>query len=78
MRYLRETPQEAAQKAAAIPGMRHFAGSGPKGSTCGHCRHALPAKPEADRHCGKVALTARQSFPATTPCCRYFEEKRNG
>lgn len=78
MEHLKQTAAEAAQKAGRIPGLRHFAGSGPKGSTCGNCCHALAARHEADRECGKVALKARKPFPASTPACRYFEETRHG
>lgn len=78
MRYLKQTAQEAAQKASVVPGMRHFAGSGPKGSTCGQCKHVLTSKHDAERECGEVSLKARKPFPATTPCCRYFKETWHG
>ena len=72
----------------SVPGMAHFAGTGPAGATCKTCAHlgyerltpSLLAK-----HFGGCAkfrkLTGRhgpRAIPPSTPACRYFEQRAEG
>ncbi|MBN9441129.1 hypothetical protein [Bosea sp. (in: a-proteobacteria)] len=80
------SPEESAQHEASVPGMAHFAGTGPAGTQCFQCSHwnrsdalsikrcstgfLLPAP------CGQYEkLTNLPGFkiPATQQSCRHFE-----
>lgn len=82
------TPQGAAQaalEAAAVPGMAHWAGSGPAGETCRGCTHwgaYVPHKRDEvgllrNRQCQKFKRmaggVAGAGVPAPTMACRHFE-----
>jgi hypothetical protein len=56
-------------------GMAHFAGTGPKGETCGGCRHFRRGRGK-NRACGKFAeLTGvgSKKIPPDAAACKYFE-----
>jgi hypothetical protein len=63
----------------SVPGMAHFAGTGPAGLTCGDCFfwQAIPRSPR--QHCAKYRELVRkgplQAIPHNTPSCRHFEPR---
>jgi len=67
-------------KADAVPGMAHFRGSGPAGTTCHACKfhkylRADRAKPYAG--CLKFYQLSNRHGPTvhgSTPSCKYFKE----
>jgi hypothetical protein len=66
----------------SVPGMAHFAGTGPSGATCGGCDYFRSSK--RGTRCAKFTELMRQAFPSgrapaeggdvprATPACRYF------
>jgi hypothetical protein len=74
---------------ATVPGMAHFANTGPFGATCGDCvflgyfqqiRDAAGNMVTAKHRkgCGKyfrLTATHGATIPANTSACRYFERK---
>ena len=61
-----------------IPGMAHFAGTGPRNTTCYTC--VFWNTPDAHR-CGKYTEMMRGkvhyvTIPAGTPSCKYYEEAK--
>lgn len=62
-----------------IPGMAHFAGTGPPGTICGQCVHwnEFWTEPLNGKRCRKYTqLTNRRGTKAIerhTPSCRHFE-----
>jgi hypothetical protein len=76
--HLSETPQEAAQRRAVVPGMAHFAGSGPRGSTCAQCDFQMTTKKAGESLCAKVAASKRVPFPSSSAVCNKFAEVRRG
>jgi hypothetical protein len=72
----------------SVPGMAHFAWTGPAGTTCAQCGFwdrpkYLPAGKAVAYRCLKACELARRArrrgrlaaVPATTPTCRYFEPR---
>lgn len=58
-------------RAQAVPGMAHFAGTGPTGAICGQCTLFAPD----DGRCSKFReLTGRRGakVPSGSAACRYF------
>lgn len=72
-------------RADAIRGMAHFAGSGPEGKTCGDCRHRGYSRLTRDedhswwhRGCEMYRRLTGRFGPRISrdlAACRYFEEK---
>jgi hypothetical protein len=65
-----------------VPGMAHFAGTGPSGATCGGCVHwdkrderSLIGK-HKPRRCDKFRQLMQgmdgAPIPASTPACKYY------
>ena len=78
---------EAACHEATVPGMAHFAGTGPAGTTCSACAHWNHGNPLTIRRrldgqlrahpCGMFkALTDADGadIPPATPSCRHFTQ----
>ena len=72
----------APRRADALPGMAHFAGTGPKGKSCGDCVHRGYYRHEDDRKkrqgCIQFRRFSGRSGPAVRrewPACRHFTEK---
>jgi hypothetical protein len=65
-----------------IPGMAHWAGSGPRGKSCGQCQHFVEMSIGVGRstRCHRYeTMTGQQGtkkIPVKTPACKYFEAKR--
>lgn len=63
---------------ATVPGMAHFALTGPRGKCCGDCKHMVP-RGNLGYGCMKyyalMGQWVRQELPRTTPSCKYFEER---
>ena len=78
-------PTEALEKMAdkTVPGMAHWAGSGPPGTTCGKCKFYGTVADHLERmklkRCKKyLQLTGKVGsdvIPGRTPSCRHFEAK---
>ena len=70
-------PAFAQQLQRTVPGMAHFAGTGPVDATCGKCRYLVE-----DTRRGKLSDRCQKftelmhcigdSVPKHTPACRYF------
>jgi len=65
------------QQAITSPGMAHWAGTGPRGKTCGNCAY-LKTKTVAfvTGHCDKYRQMMRNegpAIPARSLACKYFE-----
>jgi hypothetical protein len=78
---IRDAGGDFASKIAASPaGMATWAGTGPQGETCEHCRLFKPSAYLLGSCEQYVALRKAQgeekpakiAFPARTPACRYF------
>ena len=55
-----------------VPGMAHFAGTGPQGKLCKDCQFY------SGNQCGQFRrMTGRagKKFASTTSSCKYFEQK---
>jgi hypothetical protein len=67
------------QTASTVPGMAHFAGTGPFGATCGDCSFWQTIPKSQRMHCAKyVRMTkdkVKKPVPSRTPACRHFEER---
>ena len=77
--------------ALTVPGMAHFAATGPFGATCGECALYGYQRKSVDKDgevrvtlrrgaCGKFfALTGRHGpgIPARTEACRYFVQRHD-
>lgn len=66
------------QVRATIPGMAHWAGSGPKNKHCGDC-HFLVPRGSLGYGCDKfrqlTGTMVRDDIPRTTRACRYFQQR---
>lgn len=80
-------PDLARQIRQSVPGMAHFAGTGPSNATCGECGHLgyerfSKAKAWRFGGCAKFfKLTGNHSpkaIPPSTPACRHFEQRAEG
>ena len=79
-------PNEALEKMAdaTVPGMAHWAGSGPPGKTCRTCKYFGNRRDFGGkvrlRRCSKyTALTQKigpEPIPAVTAACRHYDPKR--
>lgn len=67
------------QMNASMPGMAHFAGTGPDGATCGGCSHWHPIPRANKQHCRKyVQLTGDSKgkpIPSSTWACRWWVKR---
>lgn len=66
--------------ARTVPGMAHFAGTGPRGTICAHCPHwQLPSTSSRKHICRKyqelMPKGPAKQVPGSTPSCRYFGGK---
>ena len=61
-----------------VPGMAHFAGTGPAGRTCGECRFLVKVPRGNNQRCEKYRQMMDEygavNIPETTPACKYFTE----
>lgn len=65
---------------ASVPGMAHFAGTGPEGATCGKCAHwTISLNRRGSYVCAEYArmmhVEEGGKIPKNTPACRYFKTK---
>jgi hypothetical protein len=77
-----DNPTLAKRVRATVPGMAHFAYTGPRGKCCGDCSHLMP-RGALGYGCMQfqrmMQAMVREEIPRTTPSCKYFEErKRDG
>ena len=62
-------------------GMAHWAGTGPRGTTCGECQFLtrVPRGVGSSLRCGKYRTMMQKwgstPIPESTPSCKYFERK---
>lgn len=76
---LTHDPAFKAQVRGTIPGMAHWATSGPAGTFCGKCKHFadIPWGIGRTTRCGlykkMVGTWGSKRLPAVTPSCRYYE-----
>jgi hypothetical protein len=73
-------PDFDAKVRATVPGMAHFARTGPKGKCCGDCTHLWPRLGRGGGYaCNKYAQmmpdSPRPDIPRQTPSCKYFEQR---
>lgn len=64
--------RDGIDRTQAVPGMAHFAGTGPRGETCGRCRF----RAALDGRCRKYReLMQMRGKPVSTgnAACKYFE-----
>ena len=73
-------PQFSKQVDGSIPGMAHFAGTGPDGAVCGRCGYWIFVNigHGTSPRCSKYAEMMGGKFgpakiPHNTPACRYFK-----
>lgn len=73
-------PALAALVKATIPGMAHWAGTGPRGKTCGECEFLVSISVGVGRstRCEKYqqmmnGKVGSKKIPEVTPSCKYFE-----
>jgi hypothetical protein len=60
------------------PGMAHFAGTGPKGKTCGGCKfwtHRTANFYGCDKYKELMRGKAGKPIRGSLPACKYFEQK---
>lgn len=75
-------PDLEQQVARTVPGMAHWAGSGPAGKFCGGCAHFMSVSRGlgSSTRCGKYSQmmdgrTGSKKLPPETASCKYFEQK---
>ena len=66
--------------AESYPGMAHFAGTGPKGKTCGGCKFFVPAANRSPQFvCDKYRTLMRgrtgKPIEHKYKACKYYENK---
>ena len=64
--------------ANTLPGMAHFAGTGPADKTCGDCAYWVAILRTAKMQCQKYTQMTKakgKPSPHTTWACRYFVER---
>ncbi|RWP64141.1 hypothetical protein [Mesorhizobium sp.] len=67
--------------ARTVPGMAHFAGTGPVGATCSECDFWRQFGNQKKPSCEKFRLITGHSgkpVPGFTPACRYFNKRAGG
>jgi len=63
-------------------GMAHWAGTGPRGTTCGDCfylvskPHGLGSTMRCDKYRQMMKHWGTAPIPRTTPSCKYFIERK--
>jgi hypothetical protein len=61
---------------ASVPGMAHFAGTGPGNATCGDCSFWRMIPRTSKMHCEKYVELTKDKKPKPVPsltwACRYF------
>jgi len=80
---LTEPNKELAEQVRnTIPGMAHWAGTGPKGSTCGTCKNLVDIQWGVGRttRCQKYYSMMNKKWgpkkiDPQTPSCKYYEDK---
>lgn len=75
-------PQLDAMISDTIPGMAHWAGSGPPGATCGKCAFLVSTtiRSKVSTRCGQYTKMmdgeiGPRPIPKNTRACKYFEPK---
>ena len=63
-----------------LPGMAHFAGTGPKRAVCGGCAYWVPPPNRAGERCAKYTELMGGKWhyrviPFHTPACKYWAKK---
>ena len=67
-----------AMRERTIPGMAHWAGSGPKGKVCGECEFytlhniGIGRSPRCRKYFMMMRMWGRTLLPLNTPSCKYF------
>ena len=73
-------PEFSQRLCQTVPGMAHFAGTGPVGETCGKCRYLIESTRRKRSHrCAKYTELMRcigDDVPKQTPACRYYSARR--
>jgi hypothetical protein len=64
-------PQFDRRVQATAPGMAHFAGTGPQGTTCDACAHLTP-RYRLCRQYERMSGRRGTPLPPAQPSCRYF------
>lgn len=65
--------------AHTVPGMAHFAGTGPADKTCGDCASWVMIPRSPKMQCARYTKMTGQkgkAIPHSTWACRYFEQRR--
>jgi hypothetical protein len=71
-------PDFAQRLRSTVPGMAHFAGTGPVGATCGECSYLaeFSGRGKHLHRCGKFTELMQgkpgDNVPKRSPACRYF------
>lgn len=77
------TREEQARRAAAVPGMAYFVGTGPVRATCAECCHWQRGKPRyvygqyfanADGRCDLVQGGNGPLVAGITDACKYYDD----
>jgi hypothetical protein len=74
-------PEFAQKLRRTVPGMAHFAGTGPVGETCGTCGYLseVTHRGRCINRCAKFTELMQgkvgDSVPKHTPACRYFSPR---
>ena len=66
------------QMRATIPGMAHWAGTGPEGTCCGDCHHLIPRGSlgyGCDKYRQLMGRQVENEIPRQTRSCRHFEQR---
>jgi hypothetical protein len=75
-------PEFAQKLRRTVPGMAHFAGTGPVGEACGQCSYLAETTRRGKRfaRCGKYTELMDgkpgDAVPKSTPACRYFSPRQ--
>jgi hypothetical protein len=66
-------------EAATVPGMAHFAGSGPADATCGGCYHWQSIPHRGKQHCAQYKQMTGDKvlkpIPSRTWACKYWKAR---
>lgn len=83
--HLKQQSEDFAQQLIkTTPGMAHFAGGGPIGTTCGECRHLIEMidscsgknkRSRCDKYREMMAGKVGERVETMTPSCKYFEKR---
>jgi hypothetical protein len=61
--------------AHSVPGMAHFAGTGPKGKTCGECAYWMLQR--CDKYRQLAHRPGPRNIPFHTSSCKYFVQAQH-